>query len=122
MKKLIITMKPTSDMFNDFINSWKQLEKNAMTNHNHYEISFENRKDYERFVKNVHILILIVKFKPKSVYELSKISQMDLANLKKIIKFFVNIGAIHIKEKTVNGKHLKMPIIDYSKIEFDLAA
>lgn len=120
MKKLIISMRPANEIFDDFISTWKQLEKKTISNPNHYEISFENKKDYERFVKNVHILILILKFKPKSIYELSKIAQIDLANLKKIMKFFVQIGAVHIKEKTINGRHLKMPSIDYTKIELDL--
>lgn len=47
---------------------------------------------------------------------------MDTSNLNKTILFFEKIGALRIKEQTVGGRAVRTPIVDYNKIEFDLAA
>jgi hypothetical protein len=45
---------------------------------------------------------------------------MDVSNLSKLIDFFETVGAIKIKSKTVSGRQVKMPIVEYEQIEFDL--
>ena len=122
MKKLIISMESTKDIFDEFSDVWKKIKKGNAPKEPHFEISFQDKKDYDRFVKNIHLLMLIIKFKPASIYELAKIAQMDLANLKKIMTFFEELGAIKLKERSVGGKHVKTPLVEYSKIEFDLVA
>ena len=47
----------------------------------HFEISFDNKKDFDRFVKNIGILSLISKLRPNSIYELAKLANMDVSNL-----------------------------------------
>ena len=48
--------------------------------------------------------------------------QKDVGNLNKLINFFEQLGALEIKEKQVNGRTVKKPVVPYQKIEFDLAA
>ncbi|MEI8348310.1 MAG: hypothetical protein WCG27_12645 [Pseudomonadota bacterium] len=122
MKKLIISMKSTKDLFDNFSKVWKKIESGKAPKEPHFEISFQDKKDYDRFVKNIYILMLILKFKPKSIYELARVAQMDLSNIKKIIKFFEELGAVKIKERNIGGKQVKTPLVEYSKIEFDLVA
>ena len=76
----------------------------------HYEISFDNKRDFERFIKNIDILISIQKLKPKSVYELSKILNRDQSNLNKIICFFEEYGVVKVKERKVKNRSLKTPV------------
>ena len=38
----------------------------------HYEISFDNRKCFEKFTRNIFVLSSIIAFKPASVYELAR--------------------------------------------------
>jgi predicted transcriptional regulator len=66
------------------------------------------------------ILSAILIHKPKSVYELAKLVDMDVSNLNKLILFFETTGAIKIKTSTVAGRTVKTPIVEYSQIEFDL--
>jgi len=60
--------------------------------------------------------------KPKSVYELAKLVNMDVSNLNKLIVFFETIGAISIKTSIVSGRTVKTPVVEYGHIEFDLKA
>ena len=55
-------------------------------------------------------------------YELAKICGVDASNLNKIILFFEKVGALRIKKKKIRGRSVKTPIVDYQRIEFDLAA
>jgi len=79
-------------------------------------------KEFKKFINHIDVLTAIQMFRSKSIYELANIMEKDTANLNRIINFYESVGAIKTKEKIVNGRAIKMPIVDYSKIEFDLAA
>ena len=120
MKKLIVSLKNSSEVLNDFTKALKNAKKNKLRSK--HEISFDNKRDFNRFIKNIDILMYIINSKPKSVYELSKICNKDVSNLNKIIKFFNSIGVIEIKKTKVAGREVNTPIIDYDTIQFKLAA
>ena len=123
MKKLIISMKSTSDIFADFKNAANAIKKGkSLKKSPHYEISFEDKKDFNRFVRNLYILMAILNHKPHSVYQLAKITEKDLSNVKKIVAFFEEGGAIKIEEEVISGRSVKRPVVDYEKVEFDLKA
>jgi predicted transcriptional regulator len=119
MKKLIVSIKSPSESLSDFKKSLKDARKGKLKGE-HYELSFDNKKDFNRFVKNLGILAAILNHRPKSIYELAKLLSMDVSNLSKLIDFFETVGAIKIKSKTVSGREVKMPIVEYEQIEFDL--
>jgi predicted transcriptional regulator len=121
MKRLIISLKSSDEVLKDFKSAY-QRAKNRTGGEPHYEISFDNRRDFDLFARNIHILSKVLAFKPKSVYELAKLCGIDTSNLNKIILFFEKIGALRIKEQTISGRSVRTPIVDYEKIEFDLAA
>lgn len=122
MKKLYISLKSPTEALKDFENALKKARKAKGKMEPHYEISFDNKKDFNRFVKNIFILMCIQSFNPKSVYELAKIIDMDQSNLNKIINFFEELGAIKIRERKVQGRLVRTPLVEYDKIEFDLKA
>jgi predicted transcriptional regulator len=121
MKKLILSIKSSSETLSDFKKALKEARKGRLKGE-HYELSFDNKKDFDRFVKNLSILSAILIHKPKSVYELAKLVGMDVSNLNKLIVFFETVGAIKIKTSTVAGRTIKTPIVEYDQIEFDLKA
>jgi predicted transcriptional regulator len=107
MKKLIVSVskKKTSEILEEFKTA---LEKAyAGTLKPHYEISFRDRKDFNRFIENVHVLSSIRALKPHSIYELAKQTDMDLSNLSKIILFFEEQGVVRIKEEVVSGRKVR---------------
>lgn len=122
MKKLIISLKSPHEALNDFAKTLNQAKKTKGRMAPHNEIAFDNKKDFDRFVRNISVLICVQSFHPRSVYELSKIIKMDQSNLNKLILFFEEIGAIRIKEKKVDGRLVRTPIVDYEAVEFELKA
>ena len=121
MKKLIVSMKSTEDMFTDFKSVARKI-KQGTAKGTQYEISFESQKDFNKFIKNISILVMILNFKPHSIYQLAKIADKDLSNIKKIVSFFEEIGALQIKEEKVSGRIVKKPVVDYDRVEFNLKA
>lgn len=119
MKKLIISLKSSSVVLDNFKKALKGARSGKLKEP-HYEISFDNRNDFEKFARNIFIISNILTFKPKSVYELAKLSNLDISNLNKVILFFEEIGAIKIKKKLINGRLVKTPIVDYDEISIDL--
>lgn len=122
MKKLVISVKSPGEALNDFSQALKRAKKTKGKVSPYYEIAFDNKKDFNKFLKNISILMLIQSLKPKSIYELAKMAGIDQSNLNKIILFFEEIGALKIKVRKVNGRTVKTPIVEYDKIEFNLAA
>src|SRR5688572_9679569 len=100
MKKLVISIKSASEALDQFSKALEKARKQKGKVEPHFEISFDNRKEFNKFVKNIFILEAIQSFKPKSVYDLANKLDMDHSNLNKIILFLEKIGAVTIKEKT----------------------
>lgn len=121
MKTLVVSIKSSSEVLADFEKALKKARAGRFKKP-HYEISFDNRKDFERFIRHISILSMILALKPRSIYELAKLSRMDISNMNKIILFFEEVGAVRLKVIKVNGRTVKQPLVDYDKIEFDLAA
>jgi predicted transcriptional regulator len=121
MKKLIISLKTPSQALSSFKKAWADAEKKKIKRP-HFEIAFDNKKDFEKFVKNIDILISIQNLKPSSIYELAKMLGKNQSNLNKLISFFEFYGIVKIQEETINNRRVKKPIVDYKRIEFDLDA
>ncbi len=121
MKKLIVSIKSSTESLSDFKKALKNARKGKLKGE-HYEVSFDDKKEFDRFVKNMGLLAVILNQKPKSVYELAKLVEMDVSNLNKIILFFESVGVIKIKTSTVSGRSIKTPIVEYDQIEFNLKA
>ena len=121
MKHLIICVKSSSEVMKNFKQAFAKAKRHGFKSP-HYEISFDNRRDFEKFVRHLPILSAILNFKPKSVYELAKLTDMDVSNLNKIILFFEEVGAIQVKTVKVSGRTVKKPIVEYETVEFKLAA
>ena len=120
-KTLTVSLKTSDEFFEGISSAFKAVSKKKIEG-SHYEVSFDDKKSFDRFVKNIGILSLISNLKPKSVYELAKHAKMDVSNLNKIILFFEEIGVIKIKRKKIQGRTVSWPIVEYEKIEFNLAA
>jgi predicted transcriptional regulator len=121
MKKLVVSLKTRDEALSDFKKAFRDARKGKLAGE-HYEISFESKKEFDRFVKNMSILAVIYKQKPKSVYELAKLVDMDVSNLNKLMDFFAMVGAIKLRASTVGGRAVKTPVVEYGQIEFDLRA
>jgi predicted transcriptional regulator len=121
MKHLIVSLKTADEIFTGFKKAFRKAKKEKIKDP-HFEISFDNKKDFDKFVRNIYILKYILVYKPRSVYELAKITKIDVSNLNKVILFFEEVGALRVKVTTESGRVVKMPVVEYETIEFNLAA
>ena len=122
MKKLIVSCKTADQVFQGFKRAAKAVSNGVHRNGAEYEVSFDNKADFNRFVRNIPILSAIIICKPKSVYELAKITDTDVSNLNKVMQFFKEIGIIKIKTTKVDGRKVKQPEVEYAEVTFRLAA
>lgn|SRR3989344_4672121 len=122
MKKLIVSCKTADQVFEDFKKAAKKIKSGKFNGETHYEVSFDNKADFNRFVRNIPILAAIIAFKPRSVYELAKLTGTDVSNLNKVIQFFEDVGVIKIKSAQVAGRKVKQPHVEYDEVTFRLAA
>ena len=121
MKKLIVSLKSPTESLEDFKKALSSARKGKLQG-DHYQIAFDNKKDFSKFIKNIDLLMTIQSLKPSSVYELAKILGKDQSNINKTISFFESDGIVKIKESKRNNRTVKKPVVDYQKIEFDLEA
>ena len=121
-KTLVISLKSNRKFFSDLKESMKNIQLKKVPKTTHYEISFEDPKELNKFIKNLPVLMVILNQSPKTIYELAKILDRDVSNIRKVVNFFEEMGAIKIEEKKVSGKTVKRPIVFYDKIEFQLKA
>lgn len=122
MKKLIVSCKTTDQVFDDFKKAAKSVISGKASKDPHYEISFDNKRDFNKFVRNIPVLSAITTYKPRSVYELAKLTNLDVSNLNKTIQFFEDIGVIKVKTSEVDGRVVKRPHVEYDEVTFRLAA
>lgn len=121
MKHLIVSLKTSDEILDDFKKAFRKAKK-KMRRQPHFEISFDNKKDFDRFVRNLDVLKYILVFKPRSVYELAKLTKINVSNLNKVILFFEEVGALKVKTAKISGREVKTPIVEYDTVEFKLAA
>jgi predicted transcriptional regulator len=121
MKKLVVSCKTLDQVFKDFKTAANKVRRGKVQGETEYEVSFDSKADFNRFVRNIPILSAIVAFKPRSVYELAKLTQSDVSNLNKIIQFFEDIGVVTIKTTEVEGRTVKQPKVQYEEVTFRLA-
>jgi predicted transcriptional regulator len=77
MKKLVVSCKTADQVFGDFKQAAKNVQRGKIPKAPHYEVSFDNKADFNKFVRNIPILSAITVFKPRSVYELTKFTGIE---------------------------------------------
>ncbi len=122
MKKLVVSCKTADQVFEDFKIAAKSVRRKTFKGEAEYEVSFDNKADFNKFVRNIPVLSAIIVFKPRSVYELAKLIKSDVSNLNKIIQFFEEIGVVTVKSMKSAGRMLKQPHVEYDEVTFRLAA
>jgi predicted transcriptional regulator len=122
MKKLIISLKSATQVLSEVKGRLQKAQNKKGKVTPHFDIAFSDKKQFKKFIVNLELLTYIRLFKPKSIYELASFMQKDVGNISRIVAFYEDIGALRIEAKVIAGRDVKVPIVDYQKIEFNLAA
>lgn len=92
MKKLIVSIKSPEKSLKDFEKALSAARKGKKSE-DHFEVSFDNRRDFEKFVRNISVLISIQQLKPMSINELAMLIDKDQSTLNKLIIFLRKWGS-----------------------------
>ncbi len=122
MKKLVVSCKTVDQVFEDFKHAARRVQRGTFRGEAEHEVSFDNKADFNKFVRNIPVLSAIIVFKPRSVYELAKLTETDVSNLNKVIQFFEEIGVVKVKTSKVDGRTVKQPHVEYEEVTFRLSA
>ncbi len=122
MKKLIVALESNSSFFKSAKKELKDVLDKGKRGSTVYRISFSERKDFNRFMANIHVLQVIIKDAPISINELAKILNVDRSGIVRILKFFEEFEIVKYDEIKVGKRKQKKPIVDFKKIEIDLAS
>lgn len=122
MKKLIIALETNKSFFSAAKKDLKDVLAKGKRGSTIYRISFSSRKDFNRFTSNIHVLQAIIKNNPQSVNELANTLSVDRSGVVKILKFFEEFEIVTYEEIKIGKRIQKRPIVDFRKIEIDLAA
>ena len=104
MKRLVVSCKTADQVFDDFKKTAKKVKSGTIRGESEFEVSFDNKADFNRFVRNIPVLSAIIAFKPRSVYELVKLTSADVSNLNKVIQFFEEVGGVRVKTSKLSGR------------------
>ena len=118
MKRLVISLKTAEEVLRNF----KEAYHNAKTRkikEPHYEISFDNRKDFDLFTRNIHILSKVLAFKPKSIYELAKITKRDLKSVNTDVTVLHDLGLLSLVTTTDERKKTR-PEVKFDKLNVEI--
>ena len=120
-KVLVVSMKSLDEVFFEAEEVMTKLQKKQSVEPQ-YGVSFSDPKMFKKFVKNMMVLLWIKKFRPESIYDLSKILDMDMGNLSKLISFFESCGVLEIETYKKGKQTVKKPVVSYDEIKFNLVA
>jgi len=122
IKRLVVSCKTADQVFEDFKRAARKAQRGAHRGAPEFEVSFDNKADFNRFVRNIPILSAIIVFKPRSIYELAKLTGTDVSNLNKVIQFFEEVGVVRVRAAKVSGRTVRQPHVEYEEVTFRLAA
>lgn len=121
MKELIVSLKSSSEVIDGFKDALAKVERREIEG-THYEISFDDPKDFDFFARHIIILSRAMALKPNSIAELAKLSGIPKADVNKAIVFFESFGVVRIEKRIIDGRQVSKPIVCYNSIRIDLNA
>lgn len=122
MKRLVVSCKTADQVFADFKSAVRKAQRGGIKGESEFEVSFDNKADFNRFIRNIPVLSAIIAFKPRSVYERAKVTGTDVSNLNKTIQFFEEIGVVRVKTTMMSGRTVRQPNVEYEEVTFRLSA
>ena len=122
MQKLIIALESNQSFISATRKELKEVLEKGKRGKTLFRLSFVDRKNFNRFMANIHVLQTIIKNSPESISELAQLLNVDRRGVVKILNFFEKFEILKYHEIKVGKRVQKKPIVEFKKIEIDLAA
>ena len=121
VKKFKIGIKNVKDVLIDFVKAGESMERGEEVTRER-AIYFESVKGFRKAItpKRMELLHLIREKHPKSIQALARIAKRDIKSIVTDIRILTELGLIDIKRKK-DGRKESMPVVDYQKINLEIA-
>jgi len=119
-RNIKIGIKSVKDSLNEFKNYWEKIEKGENVDKKE-ALYFEDITALRSVLttKRIELLKAIVKHKPKSIYELSKIVNRNLKNVDADVKLLSDLGLLELKKSDTDKERLE-PVVEHDKIMIEI--
>ena len=120
VRNIRIGIKSVEESLNEFKDYWKKIENGEKVEKKE-ALYFESISALRNVLttKRIELLKAIAKYKPKSIYELSKIVNRDLKNVNEDVKILSELGLLELEKSKTDKERIK-PIIEYDRIMIEI--
>lgn len=122
IKHITLKVKTLDEMAADFKRVWKEAGKGKSVREAIETICFDSVEDMQKFLspERIRLLKMVHEKNPKSIYELAKMLDRDRKNVTEDVKMLENVGLIE-RKTAKNGKQKVKLVVDYDRIQMDIA-
>ncbi len=124
IKKITVEIKPIKDVLKEAAQVMERIRKGKHVKAKE-GLSFGSVESFREFFtpKRIELLQIIRQRRPKSIYELAKLTNRELKSVVVDIKILEKYGLIDTKKVAVKGKtgYRVVPSFNYDKLTVDIA-
>ena len=119
IKQVKIGIRGIDEVLETFVATGEAIERGAVVNKQPAAVYFTNLDAFRKALtqKRLELLHAIRSEKPTYIHHLSRILHRNIKNVSTDVKFLSQIGLIELKEQN----NCLFPIVDYERIELDIA-
>lgn len=119
IKQVKIGIRSVDDILENFAATGEAIERGDAVKKQHAGVYFTNLDAFRKALtqKRLELLHAIRLEKPASLQQLARIVHRDIKNVSTDVKYLSQIGLVELKEQN----NCLYPIVDYERIELDIA-
>ena len=119
IKQVKIGIRSVDDILENFAATGEAIERGDAVKKQHAGVYFTNLDAFRKALtqKRLELLHAIRLEKPASLQQLARIVHRDIKNVSTDVKYLSQIGLVELKEQN----SCLYPIVDYERIELDIA-
>lgn len=119
VKQVKIGIRTVDDVLDNFAAAGEAIEHGEAVEKQHAGVYFTNLDAFRKALtqKRLELLHAIRKEKPTSIHQLARIVHRDIKNVSTDINYLAQIGLVELREQN----NCLFPIVDYERIELDIA-
>ena len=119
VKKVKIGIRGIDEALDNFVATGEAIERRDALNKQPPGVYFTSLDAFRKALtqKRLELLHVIRTEKPASLHQLARLVHRDIKNVSTDVKYLSQVGLVELKEKDKN----LFPIVNYEKIELDIA-
>ncbi len=123
-KELIVGIKSLEKGLEEFSTTLKALEKGKRLKPQGERLNFVSLEAARQFLtpKRIHLLQIVHRQEPRSIYELAKLADRDVKNVQDDVELLARVGLIELaRERTARERIVPRVGYDNLEVRFQIA-